>query len=78
MIDPASSWKQFKEITNKDVPSIAKMVRDDYGIKRKGFTISNPEANAINERAHQTLGNIIRTFEMYKVYDILTEQHDNP
>lgn len=56
----------------------AKMVREDYGIKRKGITTRNPQANAIIERAHQTIGNIIRTFEMYKDYDILEEHPDDP
>ena len=33
----------------------------NYGIKRKPITKRNPQANAILERVHQTLGNIIRT-----------------
>jgi len=41
----------------------AKMITEDYGIKRKGITTRNPQANAIIERVHQTLGNIIRTFD---------------
>ena len=56
----------------------AKMVREDYGIKRKGVTTRNPQANAVIERAHQTLGNIIRTFEMYKDYDILQDHPEDP
>jgi hypothetical protein len=43
----------------------AEMVADDYGIKRRGTTVRNPQANAIVERIHQTIGNIIRTFELY-------------
>jgi RNase H-like domain found in reverse transcriptase/Reverse transcriptase (RNA-dependent DNA polymerase)/Integrase zinc binding domain len=43
----------------------AEMVQNDYGIKRKGTTVRNPQANAILERIHQTLGNIIRTFDIY-------------
>ena len=39
----------------------AKMVTEDYGLKRKPITKRNPQANAILERIHQTLGNIIRT-----------------
>lgn len=41
----------------------ADMVSTDYGIKRQGTTVRNPQANAIIERIHQTIGNIIRTFE---------------
>ena len=41
----------------------ATMVVQDYGIKRKPITKRNPQANAILERIHQTLGNIIRTVD---------------
>mgnify|MGYP000620621369 CR=1 FL=1 len=44
----------------------AKMIENDYGIKRRGATVRNPQANLILERVHQTLGNIIRTFELHK------------
>ena len=43
----------------------AKMITNDYGIKRKGSSTRNPQANSILERIHQTLGNIIRTFELH-------------
>ena len=32
--------------------------------KCKGTTVRNPQANAVLERIHQTLGNIIRTFQL--------------
>jgi hypothetical protein len=50
------------------------MLRNDYGIKAKPITVRNPQANAIVERVHQTIGNIIRTFELENNY--LDE--DNP
>jgi hypothetical protein len=40
----------------------AKMIENDYSIKRKSNTVQNPQANAILERVHQTIENIIRTF----------------
>jgi Integrase zinc binding domain len=40
----------------------AEMIQNDYGIKRKGISVRNPQANAIIERVHQTIGNILRTF----------------
>ena len=43
----------------------AELVQTDYGITRKGATTRNPQANAIIERIHQTLGNILRTFEVH-------------
>lgn len=40
------------------------MCEYDYGIKRKIISTRNPQANAIVERAHQTLGNLIRCLEL--------------
>ena len=48
----------------------AQIVKNDYGVKRKPITTRNPQANSIIERVHQTIGNIIRTFEMNKKTDI--------
>jgi hypothetical protein len=42
----------------------AKMVKNDYGLKLKPVVARNPQANAIIERVHQTIGNIIRTFNV--------------
>ena len=44
------------------------MIKNDYGIKQKPITVRNPQANAIVERVHQTIGNIIRTFELQENY----------
>ena len=38
------------------------MVKQDYNINTKPITVRNPQANAIVERVHQTMGNMIRTF----------------
>ena len=50
------------------------MIKNDYGIKAKPISVRNPQANAIVERIHQVIGNIIRTFELQTNY--LDE--DNP
>ena len=42
----------------------AEMIEEDYGIKRYPITKRNPQANAMIERIHQTVGNLIRTFEV--------------
>ena len=42
----------------------AKMVKNDYSLKLKPITTKNPQADAIIERIHQTIGNIIRTFNV--------------
>jgi hypothetical protein len=44
------------------------MLINDYGIKNKPITVRNPQANAIVERVHQVIGNIIRTFELQDNY----------
>ena len=43
----------------------SKMCQNDYGLKRKSITTSNPQSNEIIEKIHQTIGNIIRTFDVY-------------
>ena len=40
----------------------AKMCQSYYGLKSKPITTRNPQSNAIIERIHQTIRNIIRTF----------------
>ena len=37
---------------------------DSYGIKRKPTTVKNPQANAVLERVHQVLGQMLRTAEL--------------
>ena len=43
----------------------SEMVVRDYGVKKKIITTRNPQANAIVERVHQTIGNVLRTMELY-------------
>jgi hypothetical protein len=45
-----------------------KMIKEDYGVTAKPITVRNPQANAIVERVHQVIGNIIRTFELENNY----------
>ena len=40
------------------------MLKEDYGIKVSNITTRNPQANAILERIHQTIGNMLRTFQL--------------
>ena len=40
------------------------MINRDYNIKRKPITVRNPQSNAIVERVHQTLGNMLQTFDI--------------
>ena len=41
-----------------------KMLVEDYGIKKKPITTRNPQVNAIVERIHQVIGNMVRVFEL--------------
>ena len=41
------------------------MLQRDYGMTKKPITKRNPQANAIIERVHQTIGNMIRTFSLH-------------
>ena len=43
---------------------VKNMIENDYNIKLKKITTRNPQANAVLERAHQTIGNIIRTYDL--------------
>ena len=43
---------------------VTHMIKNDYGIKKRPITVRNPQANAIVERVHQTIGNILRTFNL--------------
>jgi hypothetical protein len=45
----------------------AKMSKTDYRIKRQPITTRNPQVNAIIERVHQTIGNILRAFDVNEV-----------
>ena len=44
------------------------MIKEDYGVTARPITVRNPQANAIVERVHQVIGNIIRTFELENNY----------
>ena len=43
------------------------MCQNDYGINREPITTRNPQSNAIILRIHQTIGNIIRTFDVSNI-----------
>ena len=52
------------------IAEVINTLRDDYGITRKPITTRNPQANAMVERAHQTLGNMLRTQNFQRMADI--------
>ena len=46
----------------------AKMIKDDYGIRKSPASVRNPQANSILERIHQIIGNVIQTFKFDEKY----------
>ena len=44
------------------------MIEQEYGIKTKPASSGNPQANAIIDRIHQVLGNLIRSFTLHNTY----------
>ena len=40
-----------------------RMAKEDHGLKTKPITARNPQANAIVERVHQTIGDMFRTMQ---------------
>ena len=59
---------------NEFLAEFKELMVNDYGITVKPITARNPQANAILERVHQTIGNIIRTF---RVQEMVLDD-DNP
>ena len=49
---------------NELLAEFSKMIKNDYSIKVIPITSSNPQANAILERVHQTIGNLLCTFKV--------------
>ena len=43
------------------------MMTNVYGIPCSPISVRNPQAKAIVERVHQTIGNIIRTFKIQQM-----------
>jgi transposase InsO family protein len=41
-----------------------KLIKQEYDIEAKPSSKRNPQSNAILERIHQTIGNMVRTFEI--------------
>eukprot|EP00957_Ditylum_brightwellii_P086235 6562120-Ditylum_brightwellii.AAC.1 len=40
------------------------MIRRDYSVTKQPITAWNPQANGIVKRNHQTIGNMLRTFQV--------------
>ena len=51
----------------KFMAEFSKMCQNYYVLKRKLITTRNPQSNAIIKLIHQTIGNIIRTFDVSNI-----------
>ena len=49
---------------NEFLAEVREMISNDYGITVKPITSRNSQANAILERVHQTIGNILCSFKV--------------
>ena len=49
---------------NEFLAEFREMIFNDYSITVKPITSRNPQANALLERVHQTIGNIVCTFKV--------------
>ena len=55
---------------------VEKTLKDEYGLRRKLITTRNPQANAMVERAHQTIHNLIATQGIKNKTDLANESWD--
>jgi len=46
----------------------ARNLRDEYGIELRLITTANPQANAVVERIHQVIGNMLRSLDLETCY----------
>ena len=53
----------------------AQMITNEYGIEKRPISYRNPQANAIIERIHQTIGNMIKSQQIFNREDM---DEDNP
>ena len=49
----------------------SRMIKEDYGLRKKPITTRNPQANSIIERVHQTVGQMLRTFRVQDTEDLV-------
>ena len=70
MTEEKNSWPEqlIYDRGKEFMREFTEMVKNDYGIKHKGITTRNPQANAIIECIHQMIGNAIRTFQVQDAY----------
>ena len=51
----------------KFMAEFSKICQNEYSLKSKHITNRNPQSNTIIERIHQTIENIIRTFDVSNI-----------
>ena len=61
------------DLGTKFMDEFAKMCQNNYGIKRKPITTRNSQSNGIIKRIHQTIVNIIVTFDIFSFLGLATE-----
>eukprot|EP00957_Ditylum_brightwellii_P165461 12597282-Ditylum_brightwellii.AAC.1 len=51
------------------------MILKDYDVKKIPITIRNSQVNSIIERIHQTIDDVIRSFEVHSTAGYLPHKH---
>ena len=49
----------------------SRMIKEDNGIRKEPITARNPQANSIIERVHQTVGQMLRTFRIQDIVELV-------
>jgi transposase InsO family protein len=77
---PQSQFIVFDNVTMCKLKREFKQMcmQDNYGINAKPTTSHNPQANAIIERAHKVVNDMLRSFDLENNHENLEEQEDNP
>ena len=55
------------DIGKEFLAELKTMMANDYGIQCNSISVRNPQANAIVETVHQTIGNILRTYKIQQM-----------
>jgi len=50
-------------------PEFQSIIKHEYHINCKPTSVKNPQANAILERVHQVVGNMLHTFELEEIVE---------
>jgi hypothetical protein len=83
MIYPATGWFEIVKATNKSATSIQNLFHNTW-LARYGYlqpqciVFDHLQTNAIIERVHKVVNDMLRSFDLENTRDNLEEQENNP